>query len=99
MSITLFDAFSVATTFEKVALIVVLVVAVLGLLYAAFLTRQVLREPTGTDKMKKISTAIRTGGNAYLKRQFRTIILILVTCQDKYGFDSCSRSEEPVLRK
>jgi K(+)-stimulated pyrophosphate-energized sodium pump len=78
MNITLFDAFSVATNFEKWALIVVLVVAVLGLLYAAFLTRQVLREPKGTDKMQKISNAIRTGGNAYLKRQFRTIILILI---------------------
>ncbi len=78
MSITLFDAFRVATSFEKWALIVVLVVAVLGLLYAAFLTRQVLREPKGTDKMQKISNAIRTGGNAYLKRQFKTIFLVLV---------------------
>jgi K(+)-stimulated pyrophosphate-energized sodium pump len=77
MSITLFDAFSVATSFEKSALIVVLVVALLGLLYAAFLTRQVLREPKGTDKMQKISGAIRTGGNAYLKRQMRTILLVI----------------------
>ena len=78
MGITLFDAFRVATTFEKWALIVVLVVAIIGLLYALFLTRQVLREPTGTEKMQKISAAIRTGGNAYLKRQFSTIFLILV---------------------
>ncbi len=77
MNITLFDAFSVASTFEKSALIVVLVVALLGLLYAAFLTRQVLREPKGTDKMQKISGAIRTGGNAYLKRQMRTILLVI----------------------
>ena len=77
MSITLFDAFRVATSFEKWALIVVLVVAILGLLYAAFLTRQVLREPKGTDNMQKISNWIRTGGNAYLRRQFRTILLII----------------------
>jgi K(+)-stimulated pyrophosphate-energized sodium pump len=77
MSITLFEGFSVATPFEKFALIGVLVVAVLGLLYAAFLTRQILREPEGNEKMKHISNAIRTGGNAYLKRQFRTILLLL----------------------
>jgi K(+)-stimulated pyrophosphate-energized sodium pump len=76
-AITLFDAFSAATTFEKVALIVVLGVAVIGLLYAAFLTRQVLREPKGTDKMQKISGAIRAGGNAYLGRQLRTILLVI----------------------
>jgi K(+)-stimulated pyrophosphate-energized sodium pump len=78
MSVTLFDAFRVATSFEKAALIVVLVVAVLGLLYAAFLVRQVLREPKGTEKMQKISNAIRTGGNAYLRRQFGTIVWILI---------------------
>jgi K(+)-stimulated pyrophosphate-energized sodium pump len=78
MSITLFDAFRVATSFEKAALVVVLAVAVLGLLYAAFLVRQVLREPQGTEKMQKISNAIRTGGNAYLRRQFGTIVWILI---------------------
>jgi len=78
MSITLFDVFRQASTFEKSALIAVLIVAVLGLIYAAFLTRQILREPEGTDKMKHIANAIRNGGNAYLKRQFRTILLLIV---------------------
>jgi K(+)-stimulated pyrophosphate-energized sodium pump len=77
MGVTLFEGFRVATTFEKVALIVVLAVAIIGLLYAAFLARQVLREPEGTDKMRRISMAIRTGGNAYLMRQFRTILLLI----------------------
>ena len=78
MSITLFDVFRQASTFEKSALIAVLVVAVLGLIYAAFLARQILREPEGTDKMKHIAKAIRDGGNAYLKRQFKTIALLIV---------------------
>jgi K(+)-stimulated pyrophosphate-energized sodium pump len=77
MGITLFDGFTVATTFEKYALIVVVVIALLGLVYAAFLTRQILREPEGNDKMKRISKAISTGGNAYLMRQFRTILLVI----------------------
>ncbi len=75
--ITLFEGFSVATTFEKIALIGVLVIAILGLLYAAFLTRQILREPQGNEKMRHIANAIRVGGNAYLMRQFRTILLLI----------------------
>jgi len=76
MDITLFEGFRLGTTFEKGALIAILVVAIFGLLYAALLTRQILRQPEGTEKMKHLSMAIRTGGNAYLRRQFRTIILI-----------------------
>ncbi len=77
MGISVFQWVNVATTFEKIALIVVLVVAFLGLGYAWFLTRQVLREPQGTEKMRKINQAIRTGGNAYLSRQFRTILVLI----------------------
>jgi len=77
MPITLFEGFRVATAFEKYALIGVVVIAILGLLYAAFLTRQILREPEGTDKMRHIASAIRSGGNAYLSRQFRTILLLI----------------------
>lgn len=78
MDITLFEVFrtGVATAFEKYALIAVIVVAIGGLLYAAFLNRQIMRESEGTEKMKHLSMAIRTGGNAYLRRQFRTIIVI-----------------------
>jgi K(+)-stimulated pyrophosphate-energized sodium pump len=78
MNITVFEGFRVATLFEQYALIGVLAVAVIGLLYAGFLTRQILKEPEGNEKMKHISNAIRTGGNAYLNRQFRTILLLLV---------------------
>jgi K(+)-stimulated pyrophosphate-energized sodium pump len=76
MKITLFEGFRIGTTFEKGALIAILIVAIFGLLYAALLTRQILKQPEGTDKMKHLSMAIRKGGNAYLKRQFRTIVLI-----------------------
>ncbi len=77
MSIKLLQGFKEADTFEKYALVLVIVVALLGLVYAAFLARQILREPEGNDKMRHIARAIRTGGNAYLKRQFRTILLLI----------------------
>jgi K(+)-stimulated pyrophosphate-energized sodium pump len=80
MDITLFDGFRTtdASGFEKGAMIAVIVVAVLGLLYAWFLTRQIMAKPTGNEKMQKIAKAIRDGGNAYLKRQFKTILLLIV---------------------
>jgi len=77
MGITLFEGFTVANPFEQYALIGVLVIAILGLLYAAFLTRQILKEPEGNERMKHIANAIRTGGNAYLRQQFRTILLLI----------------------
>jgi K(+)-stimulated pyrophosphate-energized sodium pump len=80
MGITLFDGFTndAVTGFEKGAMIAVLVVAVLGLLYAWYLTRQIMAKPVGNEKMQKIAKAIRDGGNAYLKRQFKTILLLIV---------------------
>jgi K(+)-stimulated pyrophosphate-energized sodium pump len=57
---------------------VVLGTAIAGLLYAVFLVRQVLREPQGNEKMIKIAKAIRLGANTYLKRQFKTIALLVV---------------------
>jgi K(+)-stimulated pyrophosphate-energized sodium pump len=93
MNITLFDVFrtGVGSPFEKGALIAILVVAIFGLLYAAFLTRQILRESEGTDKMKRLSMAIRTGGNAYLRRQFRTIILIFFVLAVLYSLPAILR--------
>jgi K(+)-stimulated pyrophosphate-energized sodium pump len=52
--------------------------AVLALAVGWFLAVRVLREDQGTDKMKEISRAIQVGAWAYLKRQFRTIGIILV---------------------
>jgi len=52
--------------------------AVLALLVGWYLMIKVLQEDEGTDKMKEIANAIQVGAWAYLKRQFRTIGLILV---------------------
>jgi K(+)-stimulated pyrophosphate-energized sodium pump len=55
----------------------ILGVAILGLLYAVFLTRQILREDTGTTQMREISESIRQGAVAYLSKQLRTIIVFI----------------------
>lgn len=52
--------------------------AILALLVGWFLAIQVLKEDQGTPKMQEIARAIQIGAGAYLKRQFRTIGMILV---------------------
>jgi K(+)-stimulated pyrophosphate-energized sodium pump len=52
--------------------------ALLAILVGFALMRGVLAAETGTPKMVEIATAIQEGASAYLKRQFRTIAIILV---------------------
>src|SRR6476659_9581025 len=52
--------------------------ALLAIAVGFFLMRGVLAADTGTPKMQEIAGAIQEGAMAYLKRQFQTIILILV---------------------
>jgi K(+)-stimulated pyrophosphate-energized sodium pump len=67
------------TQVETIMMYSVLGIAIAGLLYALFLTRQILGEPKGSQKMQEVWNYIRTGANAYLSSQFRTItVLILV---------------------
>jgi K(+)-stimulated pyrophosphate-energized sodium pump len=67
-----------ATMFESVSLWVVLAIAVLGLLYALMLRRQVMKYDTGTSEMKVVWNAIREGAGAYLGRQLKTIIPLII---------------------
>ena len=50
--------------FEQYALFGVLFIAILGLLYALFLRKQVISEETGTPEMLKVWGAIKEGANA-----------------------------------
>jgi K(+)-stimulated pyrophosphate-energized sodium pump len=52
--------------------------AVLALIVGLFLMRGVLAADQGTPKMQEIAKAIQEGAMAYLKRQFKTIAVILV---------------------
>jgi len=66
------------TPMEQIAIWSVFGVAILGLLYAVFLRRQIIREETGTPKMKEVWTAISDGADAYLTRQLRSILPLIV---------------------
>src|SRR6202165_5640640 len=52
--------------------------ALLALIVGFFLMKGVLAEDEGTEKMKEIAMAIQEGALAYLRRQFKTIAVILV---------------------
>jgi len=67
-----------ASRFEMISLWVVLGIAVLGLLYALLLRQQVMRFDTGTSGMRLVWDAIREGANAYLGRQLKTIIPLII---------------------
>jgi K(+)-stimulated pyrophosphate-energized sodium pump len=64
--------------YERVAVFLVLAVAIAGLVYAAFLVRIVKRADRGTEKMQEVAHAIRQGSKAYLARQRRTLIPIII---------------------
>ena len=63
---------------ERIALWVVLAVAVAGLAYAGALVGQVVGADQGTPKMQEVARAIKEGANAYLARQFRAILLLVI---------------------
>ncbi|MEA5011506.1 MAG: sodium-translocating pyrophosphatase [Angelakisella sp.] len=49
--------------------------AAAALLYAIFLAKRVMKAEEGTPLMKEIAGHIRTGANAYLKRQYKTVAI------------------------
>ena len=52
--------------------------AVLALLFAIYQAKRVMKEDEGTDLMKSLSQKIRTGADAYLKRQYKTVAVVFV---------------------
>ncbi len=54
------------------------IAGVLALLVAAYLAWSVLKENSGTDRMKEISGAVQEGAMAFLNRQYRTIAIFAV---------------------
>jgi len=81
--ITLFEPLvsSKYAWYERVALVMNVVIALAGLGYALMLVKQVRTADQGTKKMQEIAQAVREGANAYLYRQFRVVgvLIVLIT--------------------
>jgi len=81
-------------------ILLVIAVSVFGLMFAAYLSRWVLRHDTGSEAMQRISNAIKKGAEAFLRRQNRTILLLALVLAVLlfigYGFIRSHRDFDPV---
>jgi K(+)-stimulated pyrophosphate-energized sodium pump len=63
---------------DKTWLYICLAAGVVGIAAGLLLARNVLAADTGTPKMREIALAVQEGAEAFLKQQFRTIVIIVV---------------------
>ena len=56
----------------------VLGASILALAFAFFFYKQMMKEEEGTDLMKKIAAHVRKGAMAYLKQQYKVVIIVFV---------------------
>lgn len=66
-------------------LIIVLAASILALLFAIFSAIRVLRKDAGSEKMKEIAKAIQEGASAYLKKQYKTVSVIVIILTILFG--------------
>jgi K(+)-stimulated pyrophosphate-energized sodium pump len=52
-------------------------VGMVAILVASYITRWILKRDSGTPRMQEVSSYIILGTNTYLKRQIRTIVLVM----------------------
>ncbi len=56
----------------------VLAASILALAFAFFFYKSMMKEDEGTDLMKKIAAHVRKGAMAYLKQQYKVVIIVFV---------------------
>src|SRR5262245_62170001 len=76
-----FSSFFDSSTFsamEQIGVALAIVVSLFALVYAYVLGKRVFEAERGTAGMQFIAQAVRDGSNAYLRRQFTTVGVLLV---------------------
>ncbi|WP_426574097.1 sodium-translocating pyrophosphatase [Aquihabitans sp. McL0605] len=63
---------------DKALLFMSLGIALLALVFSAIMAKGVIDSEDGTPEMQEIATAVQEGAMAYITRQFRTILFIVV---------------------
>ena len=56
----------------------VLAASILALAFAFFFYKSMMKEEEGTDLMKKIAAHVRKGAMAYLKQQYKVVIIVFI---------------------
>jgi K(+)-stimulated pyrophosphate-energized sodium pump len=78
--------------FQNHAVLFALVAAAAGVSYGVALIVWLLKQPTGTERMREISRAVQEGARAYLRKQYTTIAIVsvipflLIGFYDKLGW-------------
>ena len=57
---------------------IVLAASILALTFAFIFFKQMMKEDEGTDLMKKIAQHVRKGAMAYLKQQYKVVIIVFI---------------------
>jgi K(+)-stimulated pyrophosphate-energized sodium pump len=82
-------------------LAVPIVASLLAIGFAIYLSRWVLAKDTGTPEMRKVSDAIFTGAQAFLRRQYQTIAILAVVAAVVIGvllaLITSSHTSDPVM--
>ena len=60
--------------------------AAIGLIVAFCLAAWITKAPEGTDRMKEIASYIREGAMAFLKREYKTMVIVIVALFLLIGF-------------
>jgi K(+)-stimulated pyrophosphate-energized sodium pump len=63
---------------EKNLIYLVLLASIVALGFAYYFFRQMMKESEGTDVMKKIALHVRKGAMAYLKQQYKVVIIVFI---------------------
>ena len=63
----------------------VLAASVLALSFAYYFYKSMMKEDEGTDLMKKIASHVRRGAMAYLKQQYKVVIIVFVVLAAIFG--------------
>ena len=64
---------------------VVLAASVVALSFAYLFFRQMMKESEGTDLMKQIAAHVRKGAMAYLKQQYKVVIIVFICLAAIFG--------------
>ena len=64
---------------------IVLAASILALTFAFIFYKQMMKEDEGTDLMKKIAAHVRKGAMAYLKQQYKVVIIVFAVLAAIFG--------------
>ena len=60
---------------DKLTVILTFSASLIALVFAALSAARIMKFPEGTELMRKISTSIKQGANAFLRRQYKIVII------------------------